>query len=354
MISLFKVLMSPEIGPAITEVLNSGYIGQGAQVEKFEASLAQMFQIPQERVVTTNSGTSAIDLAIQLIGARNGDEIIVTPMTCAATIVPLIHRGITPVWADVDPRTGNLDPLDVARKRTKKTKAILAVNWGGEPCDYQRLGALGLPVIEDAAHCFLPKTGGDYVCFSFQAIKFLTTGDGGTLLVPAGEEDRARKLRWFGLDRTKETAFRCSQSIEEAGFKYHMNDIAATIGLTNLAGARNAVHIHQRNAYHLSRVLTTNAKISTNSPTGYSSYWLYTLIVDERDRLRRYLATHGVASSPVHRRNDTQPAFAKAAKRIYSLPGVDEFASSNLSIPIGWWVSLNELDNIVTLLERWQ
>lgn len=150
MIPLFKVFMAPDVGDYILPVLHSGYIGEGEKVKEFEKAFSRM--IENEQVWMTNSGTSAITMALRLAGMKRGDEIITTPMTCLATNMPILASGAIPVWADIL-EDGTMDPESVERKVTKKTKAILCVDWGGLPCKLDELSAFGLPLIEDACQC---------------------------------------------------------------------------------------------------------------------------------------------------------------------------------------------------------
>lgn len=348
-IPLFKVAMSPETPARVAEVLISGYIGQGEQVERFEAALQELLDLPAPPL-TTNSCTSAIDLALHLIGAGPGDEVITTPVTCTATNSPIVTRGAIPIWADVDPLTGLIDPADVARKITDKTEAIVAVDWGGALCDYAALKQFGIPVIQDAAHSLTAGIGGDYVCWSFQAIKHLTTGDGGALWCSPRQLERARLLRWYGLDRRSKADFRCEQNIQEAGYKYHMNDIAAAIGLANISGMRELIERHWMNAHEYFLALGNTPDLKKPPWDRRSSWWLYTLLVEDRQGFISYLADHGIAASPVHARNDTHRAFHFANG---PLPGVDYFASRNVAIPVGWWLSTDDRRRIIEAVQTW-
>lgn len=349
MISLFKVSMADDAAARVADVLASGYIGQGEQVERFEAALQQLLGTPAPPL-TVNSCTSAIDLALHLIGLRPGDEVITTPVTCTATNSPIVNRGATPVWADVNPLTGLIDPADVARKLTPRTRAIVAVDWGGALCDYAALKKWSVPVIQDAAHSLGAGIGGDYVCWSFQAIKHLTTGDGGALWCPAYDMERARLLRWYGLDRRSKADFRCEQNIQEAGYKYHMNDIAASIGLANLPHVENLIGAHQFNAAEYNCRLNGAPGVVLPPWSDASSWWLYTLLVEDRAAFIAHLAERGVASSPVHARNDTHAAFHFPNG---PLPGVDVFASRNVAIPVGWWLSAADRRQIIEAVRAW-
>jgi perosamine synthetase len=357
MIPLFKVSMSPEAPARVAEVLMSGYVGQGEKVEAFEAALQTLLGTP-EPPLTTNSCTSALDLALHLIGVGPGDAVITTPVTCTATNSPIVTRGAVPVWADVDPLTGLIDPADVERKlysmRVRENyvvKAIMAVDWGGALCDYQALHSFGLPIIQDAAHSLTAGIGGDYACFSFQAIKHLTTGDGGALWCPPEQLERARLLRWYGLDRRSRADFRCEQNIQEAGYKYHMNDIAAAIGLANIGGVREVIarHRHSAEVYDL-RLSGLGYNVTTPRWDADSAWWLYTLLVEDRAGFIAHLADHGIAASPVHVRNDTHAAFHFPNG---PLPGVDHFASRNVAIPVGWWLTADDRRHIIEAVRSW-
>jgi len=353
MIRLFKVAMSSLAKEAVAAVFDSGYIGQGPKVDEFEKALETPDALGR-KVLTTNSCTSAIDLALHLCDVGPGDEVLTTAMTCTATNTMLVNRRAKIVWCDVDRYTGCIDPADVARKVTNKTKAIIAVDWAGRLCDFRPLKYHGVPVIEDAAHHYGPDgraARGDMIAWSFQAIKYLTTADGGALYVPPWEYDRAKLLRWYGLDRTKGDSFRCAQTIEEAGYKYHMNDVAAAIGLANLARAAHNVYQQTCNAVWMTiRLKERKVFVVTPPLADYCSWWLYTIIVDNRDEFIEKMKFRGVECSPVHTRNDKHPAF-----RGYSggeLPGLDYFAAHEVAIPIGWWLTSEELEKVAQAVEE--
>lgn len=348
MIPLFKVAMSKEAPARVAEVLRSGYVGQGPNVEAFEAALQQLLGTP-EPPLTVNSCTSAINLALHLCGVGPGDEVVTTPVTCTATNSPIVTRGARPVWADVDPHTGLIDPEDVAQRLTPRTKAIMAVDWGGALCDYGALKQHGLPVIQDAAHHLLPPAG-DYTCYSFQAIKFLTCGDGGALVCPPAQVERARLLRWYGLDRRGKADFRCEQNIGEVGYKYHMNDIAAAIGLANIGQVAGLIQLHQMNAIEYINRQTEQPGVEHPLWDSRSAWWLYTLLVEDRQGFIAYMADCGIAASPVHARNDTHRAFHYPNG---PLPGVDHFAARNVAIPVGWWLTNDDRRRIIEAVQTW-
>jgi dTDP-4-amino-4,6-dideoxygalactose transaminase len=373
-IPLFRVMMADDAPVAAARVLASGFIGQGQIVDDFELALRAALNAPRD-VLTVNSCTSAIDLALHLIGAGKGDSVVTTPMTCSATNTHLALRGIRIIWADVDPITGLIDPVDAGCKIDPDTVAIIAVDWAGRVCDYPALRSHGVPVIQDAAHAWLAErggrqiaergVGGDYICWSFQAIKALTTIDGGALLCPDdATTERARLLRWYGLDRRSSSDFRCAQDIVEAGYKYHMSDVSAAVGLANMAAARNGVQRAREVSEALTEALSGIPGIVLPPPDAGASWWLYTLIVEPSfhegremenvSLLKGYLAAHGIESSPVHRRNDAHTAFKNATGIYrYGLRGVNAFASRELAIPCGWWVDDSAIMRIARTVRDW-
>lgn len=357
MVPLFKVLMAPQVPGEIERVIASGVVTQGPRVDQFEGQLAALMGVP---VLTLNSGTSALHLAATLIDLQPGDEVISTPITCAATNVALARAGARIAWADVDPFTGLIDPSSVAAVAAKlqRPRAVMAVDWGGALCAFEALRlTTGLPVIEDAAHAFGAARSSypDFTCWSFQAIKHLTTADGGGLYValPALRE-RARRLRWFGIDRDAPGA-NIEKAIEEPGFKYHMNDLNAAIGLANLPAAKVAVERHRANAAWYNQELSgiSGIRVPPSDPT--SAWWLYTILLepdDQQQRFIEFMKDRGIACSRVHSRNDTHPAFSGAVTKV-PLPGVTYFDTHQVAIPVGWWVTEEDRARIADAVVAW-
>jgi dTDP-4-amino-4,6-dideoxygalactose transaminase len=357
MIPLFKVHMPQSVDGPLLETLHSGFIGQGPKIEAFEERLRAYFDHPY--VLTLNNGTSGLHLALRLAGVGHGDEVVTTAMTCTATNMPILERGGRIVWADVDPVTGLIDPDDIARKITPRTKAVMVVHFGGIPCDMDRINALaqsrGIKVIEDAAHGFGSEYRGtrvgrhsDFVMFSLQAIKHITTVDGGLLLTKtAADYKRGKLLRWYGIDReTKRADFRCEENIEEFGYKMHMNDISAVIGIEQLKYVDEIVAKHRTNQKfyddHL-RDLPGIRLIPARLKEG-SAAWLYTLHAEDRPKFMKFMTEQGVMVSRVHERNDLHTAFSPFRT---PLPKLDEFNRTQVSIPVGWWVTESDRTKIV-------
>lgn len=355
-IPLFKVHMPEDVLQPLAYTLLSGYIGQGPRVAEFERALAPWFG--SQNVLTLNSGTSALQLALRLANVGYDDEVVSTPMTCTATNEPIMAAGARIVWADIDPMTGNVDVLDVERKITNKTKAVIAVHWGGYPCELDALLRIGrkynVKIIEDAAHAFGATYQGqqvgsqsDFVCFSFQAIKHLTTVDGGALVCKDSESYRRGKLlRWYGIDReTERKDFRCEEDVTEWGYKFHMNDVAATIGLKQLEYVSEILRKHRENAEYFRQRLVGLSQLTllNYQPDRESSYWLFTLRVRNRLQFMAEMKRAGIVVSQVHARNDLHTMFKKFRS---NLPGVDEFVEEQVSIPVGWWVTPEQREYI--------
>lgn len=364
MIPLFKVHMPESVMEPLKRTLLSGYIGQGLRVVEFELGLKSW--TGDRRPLAVNSGTSAIHLALRLAGVGHGDRVISTPMTCAATNMPILERGAEIVWADIDPRTGNIDVEDVEDIMGGDIKAIVCVDWGGYPCDLDELGRIaakhGAVVIEDAAHAFGASYHGrrvgsnvNFTTFSFQAIKHITTGDGGALTC-RNPLDRARGklLRWYGIDRDQpRDDMRCEQDIVEYGYKFHMNDIAAAIGIEQLEHAESILAKHQSNGqfYRLELQGLRGVKLLEYQADRASAYWLSTILVEDPVAFRKFMAARGVMASQVHVRNDKHTAFKASGG--CELPGVDEFTARQISIPTGWWLTPDERRRIAEAVREW-
>lgn len=360
MIPLVKPYIAPTevMMPAIEKVLYSGYIAEGETVRQFENDFGIL--INNDKVVAVNSGTAALHLALSILDIGEGDEVISTPMTAEPTNIAIALTKASIVWADVHPATGLMDPESAREKITPRTKAIVLVHYAGMVCDMDRFTAIsketGVPIIEDAAHCL----GGEYAgrmigavsrftCFSFQAIKHMTTIDGGVLSVKYDDDEmEARKLRWFGLDKKVP---RLENNITKVGFKYAMNNVNAVIGIIQMRYINSVIERCVLNGRYFDRELSDIAGVtlvpyhSNTKP----AYWLYTIKVDERETFCKAMRERGIEASILHQRNDIHDVFAHSR---CSLPGMDEWYSHFVHIPCGWWVGKEERDIIVSAIRK--
>lgn len=357
--------MPKTVDSPLLKVLHSGYIGQGPKVEEFEKELSKF--LGTKNVLTVNSGTSAIHLALRLANVKEGDEVITTPMTCSATNEPIMAAGARIVWADVYPDNGLIDSSSIEKKITKKTKAIICVDWGGTVCDLDSLRKIAkrnnIKLIEDAAHAFgatykNKKVGciADFTIFSFQAIKHITTVDGGLLAtLSRSDYKRGKLLRWYGIDREAkvEGDSRIEVDIPEWGYKYHMNDVAAVIGIAQLKHLKAILKKHRDNArFYLKNIDKSYYDHPITPWEQGSSYWIYTLVLPsetERKEFAKFMRQNGVATSKVHRRNDTYTVFPKSK---IELPGLTKFYDGEECIPVHWAVTKKEREKIVKLCNQ--
>ncbi len=364
MIPLFKVFLPPNLGAKLQDVFDLGAITEGVYADEFEKQFGEYIQAPNVSLV--NSCTSALTLAYRMSGVRAGTEVISTPMTCMATNEPIVTMGAKIVWADINPRTGNIDPSSVGKLVTSRTKAVVGVHWAGFPFDVKgvydelrRLGREDIKVISDAAHALGSWYDGkpvgneaDFVCFSFQAIKHLTTGDGGAIASKFASDDvQIKKLRWFGLDR-KFKGDKWAQDITDAGYKFHMNNVNAAIGIEQMKYVRNVISAHEENNIAYNKLIQ-NPKVRpiAQDPSSRSACWIYTVLVDDRERFKQYMNDNDIACDVVHFRNDKYSVFNEFASD--NLPGTDEFCSKMINIPVGWWLSDEAKSHIVYTVNKY-
>ena len=389
-IPLFKVYMSKNAPIAATKVLESGFIGQGPVVDEFEGKLKNFFN--SDYVATMNSATSAEHLALHLLkkpeknqknyngivfydsewpGLEDGDEVLATPLTCTATNFPILANNLNIKWVDIDTKTLNMDLDDLARKITAKTKVIFLVHWGGYPIDLDRIKEIqqqailnfgfSPAIIEDCAHAMGSKfkgkligSHGNICTFSFQAIKHLTSVDGGALVLPHKSlYERAKLLRWYGIDRESDRKdFRCEADIPEWGFKFHMNDVNASIGMENLKDVQEKViAVHKENGKYYDEELKDVKGITLleRDPRMESAYWIYSLLVDDKDKFTEHMKKYGIATSQVHERNDIHSCLYEYRA---ALPNLDKLKNRLTAIPVGWWVSKEEREHIVKCIKE--
>ena len=348
--------MPDGIGKKMEETLYSGYIAEGKKTSEFQERVAGFIDNP--RVALVNSGTTALQIAYHISKVGAGDEVISTPLTSIATNVPILHMGAKPIWADVDPMTGISDIKDIEKLINKKTKAIVILHKDGDIGNLHEFVALAehykLPLIEDAAHAFGAsyagqKIGnhGDFICFSFQAIKHNTTGDGGALACKYEDDyDFAKKLKWFGVDHDKIAGRNpWMDDIKIPGYKGNMNDIASTIGIEQIKNIEWIIERFHANGEYYSRLLNDipGVTVLRRNPSAYSSYWTYTFLSEKRDALTSNLNDLGIGAALVHPRNDIWSIFSESKRE---LPNVDYFTSRELSIPSGWWVEKEDVEMI--------
>lgn len=344
--------------PELEKIIYSGYIAEGQPVYDFEDKFKAYIGNPY--CLALHSGTDALHLAFRLANILPGDEIISTPMTAEPTNTSIAMVGGRIVWGDVNPNNGLLSPESVRSLITPRTKAIVLVHYAGLVCDMDEFNKISeefnIPIIEDAAHALGSKyadkmvgCNSPYTIFSLQAIKHMTTIDGGFLCVKKEEDlDRARRLRWFGLDKK---CSRLENDITEVGYKYSMNNVNATIGLVQMRYINEIISKYICNGKYYDKVLSDidGVTLVEYTPHTEPSYWLYTMKVERRDDFMRMMAAENIAASPLHHRSDTHSIF-KESKR--DLPNMDQWYKEFVHIPCGWWVSAEDRERIAEAIKK--
>ena len=365
MIPLFKVAMNKDIDNDLLSVIHSGFITQGKKVEEFEEKLKQFFNHPY--ILTLNSATSGLTIAHRILKDITGcQEVLSTPLTCFATNVPILANEMKIKWVDIDKETCNIDLDDLKQKITKETKILAFVHWAGNPIDYKKLNQIidekerefgfRVQIVEDCAHGFYSfydrspiGTFGNISVFSLQAIKHLTTGDGGLIFLPNEEMyERAKLLRWYGIDRDKrnykQKDLRLENDVTDWGYKFHMNDINATIGISNMENILDNINKHKTNWNCFNNAFRDLNNIKTLKYYGESSSWIYTLIVNDAEHFIQYMKERDIMASQVHKRNDLHSCVAEFKA---NLPHMDELENRYVCIPCGWWVHQEERNYII-------
>lgn len=366
-IPLFRVHVPESLPAALAPILKSGQLAGGPTVSRFETTLAQW--LDAREIVTTSDSSAAIAIALKLAGVGHGDEVILSPLTCTATAMPLAWGGARPVWTDVDDATGMPEARHIAPLVGPRTRAILIYHWAGDPAEMGAIVALAkdarIAIVEDASEALGARydgrhvgMAGDFGIFSFYATKPLNTGEGGALRLEAGYAGRARALRRFGIDQT---SFRLpdgdlnpESDIPEIGYNCQMGAMAAGMGLEQLPVLNALIQRHQENGRFFDQALRGVAGIRLQERPSHrqSAYWTYSLRVERRQDLMRKLAERGIGAQRLHVRVDRYSGFAAPSSP--ALPGVDVFDRENLSLPCGWWVSPADRDDIVRCLrEGW-
>jgi perosamine synthetase len=339
------------------------WIGEGLKVKEFENALKARFGF--KHCVALNSGTAGLELALALAGVGPGDEVITPAYTCTATNMPILRAGAKCIFADIQYLTGNIDWMDVNHRVTERTRAIMVVHWAGYPCDMESITflakRLGIPVIQDGAHSLgatyqgqpIGVTSEYYMC-SFQAIKQLTTGDGGMLaMLDENKYNEARRRRWFAIDRDNRVLRLDGYAYwdqAEIGYKMHMNDIAAAIGLGNMEDIDWILNRRAEIAarYRVELAKAPGVKLFNSEPDRTSGNWLFTMHVENRTGFCLMMRAAGIEVSVVHIRNDAHSVFGG---RRPDLPMTDLYERTNISIPLHQGMTDSDVGRVIQAIQ---
>jgi dTDP-4-amino-4,6-dideoxygalactose transaminase len=373
----FLVFGQPAIGEAeIAEVeacLRSAWLGTGPRVARFEAEFAAYKGTTPSRVAAVNSCTAALHVSMVAAGLEPGAEVITTPLTFCATVNAIIHAGLTPVLADVDPVTQCISPAAIEAAITPRTRALLPVHFAGRPCEMDRILAIaqryGLLVIEDCAHAIETEyrgrkagTFGDFGCYSFYATKNVVTGEGG-MIVGRSEAHiaRARVLALHGMSkdawhRFGDQGYKHYQVVE-CGFKYNMMDLQAAIGIHQLARVednwlrRRGVWNHYQQALaELPIVLPAEPAADTRH-----AYHLYTVMIDrarcgiERDVFLERMNAKGIGTGVHYLSLPEHPYYRQRfGWRPEQWPHAMKIGRETVSLPLSAKLTERDLERVVS------
>jgi dTDP-4-amino-4,6-dideoxygalactose transaminase len=345
---------------AVAETLRSGWLTTGPRTAELERRAAELLEA--EHVLAVASGTAAMHLALVALGVGPGDEVITTPITWPATANVVVHCGATPVFVDVRPSDLNVDPAAVASAVTERTKAILPVHLAGQPCDLEPLHALGIPVVEDAAHAFEAryrgrKLGGlsHATCFSLYATKNVAAGEGG--LVATNDGAVANAIQDLRLMRRGDGSL---YDLAVPGYKANLSDVLAAIALCQLDKLERHAVIRARQfaRYDEAVVGLDGIEPLARDPRDTHALHLYVVRVDAeqagatRDEYQHALADEGIATSihflPVHRLRWYRERFPDQP----ALPVAERAGGEVLSLPLSPAHSDEDIEAVVDALRR--
>ena len=363
-IVLFYPHVSELAKKSVMETLDSRWIGQGPKVKLFEENFSKKFG-SNSPAIAVGSGTDALHLSYMLAGLKPGDEVIAPVFTCTATNIPFLYMGVKIKFADIDVNTMNIDTNHVRQLMSDKVKAIICVHYGGLPCDMNELKSIAdewnIPIIEDAAHAVGAKYKGvdigsisDFTIFSFQAIKHITTGDGGMLIIKDKELiDKAERIRWFGIDRKAKQAGIWENDILEIGYKYQMTDIAAAMGIASLdefddqsKQRKNLFKTYEEELANCDRLRVVGSGFTDREHAA----WLFTVIVEDRYKLQEKLRDNKIESNQVHFRNDRYSIFKEFTDG-KKFPNMDKVEDDYLVLPLHTKMTVENVKRVCSVIK---
>ena len=350
----------------IRKVLETGWLGLGAWVLKFENKVKEI--IGAKHVIAVNTGTTAIHLALDSCGIGRGDEVIVPSLTFVATVQAIAMTGAKPVFCDIEPDTLNMDIDDVLKRVSKKTRAIIPVHYCGLPCDMDRIMDLAkrskLRVIEDAAHAFgsrykgkMVGSFGDIACFSFDPIKNITCGEGGAITTnDGGLAQLIYKKRILGIDKDTWSRYKHKRdwfyNVTELGFRYHMSNISAAIGLVQIRKfddfmrkKRKIVKRYDKAFGDISGIELLRRDHEETAPFNY----IIKIKDGRRDSLMQFLKSRGIDSGVHYIPNHIQPFFKKFKCR---LPITERVWKEILTLPLYYDMKESDVAFIISSVKK--
>jgi len=365
MIWLFSPYLPPGSGEEVKKTIDSGFINRGKKAKEFEELFKELFNCYQ--VLGVNSCTSALKLSLKVAGVKEGDQVISTPWTMIASNTSILECGAKPIFVDIDYDTFNLDPNKIEENISSKTKAIMVVHYAGYPAEIDQIFKIAykhnLEVIQDCAHALGARYKGKYIgsfgrfcCFSFQAIKAITMGDGGLIsTIDQRVYEELVKRSWFGIDKSKRIKTLVGsfpEDIDTLGYKNNLTDIDATLGLHGLKNFSYANNRRQKIAKRYNEAFGKLRRIKLpNYKEGYeSSYWLYPIHVEKRDSFAKFMKESQIQVDKHNERNDKYKIFGGIQEDLVNAKKVDE---DIIHIPIHPNLTEEEVETVITKIKEW-
>lgn len=364
--------MNRHVVDSLSDAISNSDVGFTDTVHRFEKQLSDL---GLSSPVCVNSASSGLVIALKALKISAGDEVILPRQTFIATGLAVLEVGATPVFCDIDIKTGSLDLESVKKLLTKKTRAIVYVHWGGtgtNACEFLELAKrYRIGLIEDAAHAFGAeiekgkklgsiKDKDHFVVFSFQAIKFFSTGDGGCICSHPDHLSDLKALSWFGINRDeKQVRRKLSQetglNVTLKGFKYNMNAIQASIGLANLRDLHHRIDLRRKRAKALYEAIQENNKlvsmINGVEELELGIFWFFPILCHSKHEFIDYLTSHNIPSSTIDFRIDVNPIFENHPKDQGVMQG--EFDKKFLALSLCDHIPNDEITRFTEILRNY-
>lgn len=371
---LSKSSISEKEISAVVEILRNEFLGMGPTVKKFEMALENYIG-GGYFVACLNTGTSALHAALQSLDIKSGDEVLVPSLTYLASYQAISATGATPVSCEVDLKSGLLCLIDAKKKITKQTKAIMYVHYASEVGDidglYNLANEYNLRVVEDAAHSFGclykgKKIGsmGDVICFSFDGIKNITCAEGGAVVTKDPKVfERVKNIRLLGVEKDSENRYAKKRSwdfdVKEQGFRYHMGEMNAAIGLVQLQRLENEFkpkrielsEYYRKKLKEIDFITLFDSTHNENETLIVPHIMPVRVVNGKRDELREFLSSKGIETGIHYKPSHLLSFFGGGG---VSLPNVEKIYSEILTLPLQVDLSLGDIDFLTEQLKQFK
>lgn len=350
---------------AVSRVLDSHFLGMGVEVQQFEKEIKAYLNTELE-VILVNTGTAALHLALECLDFQDGDEVLVPSLTYVASHQAISAAGLKPVSCDVDAQTGFIDLVDAEKRISAKTKAIMPVHYSSNSVDipqvYEFAKKHGLRVVEDAAHSFGNKRdghwigeAGDIICFSFDGIKNITSGEGGCVLTADKTvAARIRDARLLSVENDTQMRFERNRSwvfaVKHQGYRYHMSDIMAAIGREQLKKAPQFAEKRKQLAemyFKMFEKFPQIKPVTLKNKDIVPHIFVCQIVSEKRDRIVSYLQEQGVSVGLHYYANHLHEYF----KTDYALPKVEDLCERLITFPFHVGITAEDISYIENKLE---